>query len=414
MGTLEHKQTHGSLQPNTNMIPLLVFLCAQLVASAPVKRQSCSLLVSDFSGSITSNNLGLYQSDDGSMASKTLSGGKMTLVPKSSGQGYFYTNVGCPSTLYSSVSLSISCQTGSFRVELQAGTSCGNAKPYYSNALTCSPTESTVTVPFSSFGLGSVVVKSVVLYGLIGSTTIDNVVLGCSGTVSTSTVQPTSIKPTSTINPTVTAGQVFSTCAPGLVAITFDDGPWINDLSLLDTLARLGVPATFFVNGNNWNLIDAMVEELQAMYNRGHEVLSHTWSHPSMPSLSDSQIQDQMLKLEAKLKQYLGVVPQLMRPPFGEWNERVRTVMAKLGYSLVLWNLDSFDWSLQDANAQLKFVQDSLQGTDPSKDGFILLNHDTVDSTVYGGIEKIVLDLRSRGYKFVKVSECVGVSPYKS
>ena len=74
-------------------------------------------------------------------------------------------------------------------------------------------------------------------------------------------------------------GSIITSCTqPGVVALTFDDGPYIYTGSVLDTLKAAGVPATFFVNGDNWGSI--LAEENQALVRRmveeGHQVGSHT------------------------------------------------------------------------------------------------------------------------------------------
>ena len=67
---------------------------------------------------------------------------------------------------------------------------------------------------------------------------------------------------------------------PKLVALTFDDGPDPNwTPQVLDVLKAKGVPATFFVVGDN-----ALTERglLQRELAEGHEVGSHTYTHPNL------------------------------------------------------------------------------------------------------------------------------------
>lgn len=50
----------------------------------------------------------------------------------------------------------------------------------------------------------------------------------------------------------VSAQEVVTSCKPGYVALTFDDGPYKFTNELLDLLESESVKATFFVNGNNF------------------------------------------------------------------------------------------------------------------------------------------------------------------
>jgi peptidoglycan/xylan/chitin deacetylase (PgdA/CDA1 family) len=51
-------------------------------------------------------------------------------------------------------------------------------------------------------------------------------------------------------------GTAITTCTvPGVVALTFDDGPWVYTESVLDQLKAGGHRATFFINGNNYDSI---------------------------------------------------------------------------------------------------------------------------------------------------------------
>src|SRR5262249_52955939 len=71
---------------------------------------------------------------------------------------------------------------------------------------------------------------------------------------------------------------------PKLVALTFDDGPdpvWTP--KILDILKAKKVPATFFVIGENGLAERGLLERL---VNEGHEVGSHTYTHPNLANAS--------------------------------------------------------------------------------------------------------------------------------
>jgi peptidoglycan/xylan/chitin deacetylase (PgdA/CDA1 family) len=73
-------------------------------------------------------------------------------------------------------------------------------------------------------------------------------------------------------------GSVITSCtAPGTVALTFDDGPYIYTETLLDKLDAAGFRATFFQNGQNWDSIYNYNSTLKRMISDGHQIASHTY-----------------------------------------------------------------------------------------------------------------------------------------
>jgi peptidoglycan/xylan/chitin deacetylase (PgdA/CDA1 family) len=69
---------------------------------------------------------------------------------------------------------------------------------------------------------------------------------------------------------------IYSCSQHGKVALTFDDGPYLYTSTLLDTLEAAGHRATFFQNGNNWDIIYNYNSTIQRMVQNNHQVCSHT------------------------------------------------------------------------------------------------------------------------------------------
>ncbi|KAK9686239.1 chitin deacetylase [Basidiobolus ranarum] len=74
-------------------------------------------------------------------------------------------------------------------------------------------------------------------------------------------------------------------CQAGQWALTFDDGPSQYTAQLLDILAAANVKATMI--GTNAIQFPDVVKRA---YDEGHQIASHTWSHPHLMSLSNKQI----------------------------------------------------------------------------------------------------------------------------
>ncbi|KAJ7152769.1 carbohydrate esterase family 4 protein [Mycena filopes] len=205
---------------------------------------------------------------------------------------------------------------------------------------------------------------------------------------------------------------VYSKCVnPNHIALTFDDGPWNYETELVNYLNNNNVKGTFFVNGNNYGCIYDVetADTLTNTFKAGHEVLSHTWSHPHLKNLTDSQIAVEISRLDTAFKKVLGIVPKLLRPPYGEYNDDVRTVAAAQGKDLVVWDFDSLDSDGASA-AKSKKLYDAKIAKKPST--LLALNHETEVTTVRQVIPYVVPKLLAAGYEMVTVSECLGVDPY--
>jgi len=78
------------------------------------------------------------------------------------------------------------------------------------------------------------------------------------------------------------------------------------------------VRATFFVLGEHLSEDRSYAKSmLNRMWSDGHDVGSHSWDHPNLTQLSDSDIRSQMSRTEVLIKEAVGFVPTIMRPPYG-------------------------------------------------------------------------------------------------
>jgi peptidoglycan/xylan/chitin deacetylase (PgdA/CDA1 family) len=182
------------------------------------------------------------------------------------------------------------------------------------------------------------------------------------------------------------------------VALTFDDGPGKQTKTLLEMLRRAHARATFFSVGE---MVAQRPGDLRRIDAAGHEIGDHSWSHPLLTSLSDSQIHRQVASTASEIKRAIGRKPELMRPPYGGVNSRVRADLGKDGWPIVLWTVDPLDW--KDRNTTIVANRVLSQVTP----GAIVLMHDIHPTTV-AAVPRILKELARRGYTFVTVSELYG------
>ncbi|KAF7727428.1 chitin deacetylase [Apophysomyces ossiformis] len=164
-------------------------------------------------------------------------------------------------------------------------------------------------------------------------------------------------------------------------ALTFDDGPSNLTSWLLDMLSEYDVKATFCLQGSHVKKYPDIVKRI---VREGHQIVSHTYSHPHLMSLSNENILFEIKATEEAIWEAAGVRPIYVRPPFGEADERVRTILELLGYKILMWNVDPVDYKVfEEPDAGKKILASFInasRGIDTDLNlhndrGFISLQH---------------------------------------
>lgn len=127
------------------------------------------------------------------------------------------------------------------------------------------------------------------------------------------------------------------------VYLTFDEG-YENGYTaaILDTLKAQGVKAVFFVT---YDYCKSSPELVERMIAEGHTVGNHSYSHPSFPKCSESEVVEEVTLLHDYVKENFGYEMTLFRFPMGEYSERTLVALQKLGYTSVFWSFAYQDWN---------------------------------------------------------------------
>jgi len=178
------------------------------------------------------------------------------------------------------------------------------------------------------------------------------------------------------------------------VALTFDDGPSGKyTRQLLDGLYDRGIKATFLLCG--YRMKD-YPDITQRIFDEGHEIGIHGYSHKSMKTMSRRDIAAEIADTQALLPQ--GCVPQFLRPPGGCCSDGVRQVAEVRQLAILSWSVDPRDWATRDTAAIETAVLRNI------KDGDIVLLHDMTVSSVQAALD-IADTLIEDGFEIVTVSE---------
>ncbi len=183
---------------------------------------------------------------------------------------------------------------------------------------------------------------------------------------------------------------------PKYVALTFDDGPSGKyTRQLLDGLYDRGVNATFLLCG--YRMKD-YPDITQRIYDEGHEIGYHGYSHKNMKELSRRDIASEIIDTEALLP--AGCAPKFLRPPGGCCSDAVRQVAQARELAILGWSVDPRDWATDDTAAIERSVLKNIN------DGDIVLLHDMTVSSVQAALD-IIDTLLEENFEIVTVSELV-------
>lgn len=174
--------------------------------------------------------------------------------------------------------------------------------------------------------------------------------------------------------------------------LTFDEG-YENGCTagILDTLKEKNVRAVFFVT---YDYCKRNPELVKRMIAEGHTVGNHTWSHPSLPECSPDELYSELSLLHEYVRDEFGYDMYVMRPPKGEFSQRVLACAKELGYTTVLWSFAYPDW---DVNNQPDPEQAFQKITGKSHNGAVYLLH-AVSETNAAILGRVIDYWRDNGF----------------
>lgn len=189
-----------------------------------------------------------------------------------------------------------------------------------------------------------------------------------------------------------------------IVALTFDDAPDENNTHrILDILKKHDVKASFFMIGTTMN--DENITAVKRSFDEGHLVLNHSFNHPRFTNLDENETLLQLDRAASRIESITGSYPLLFRPPYGSINANVVNTVNTSGSTIILWSLDSLDWTLKDPYAVANNVVSNV------RNGDIILMHR--NKTSVASLEMIIETLSAIGYRFTTLDKMLGLKAYK-
>jgi peptidoglycan/xylan/chitin deacetylase (PgdA/CDA1 family) len=180
------------------------------------------------------------------------------------------------------------------------------------------------------------------------------------------------------------------------IAITVDDGPDpVYTPRILDIFRDHAVKATFFVVGG---AAEQYPDIVMRMKKEGHDVGSHSYSHPYFNRLSWTGANREIRMTRWVLDRILGEECKLFRPPHGKLSLRSLIPAWAAGQSVVMWSVD-----LKDYGASAGEVEAQLDRTSFSS-GDIILYHG-INEAALKALPRVIKAGLEKGREAVTISE---------
>ena len=185
-----------------------------------------------------------------------------------------------------------------------------------------------------------------------------------------------------------------------IIALTIDDGPSEYTNEIMQVLKANGATATFFIIGSQ---VAGQKETLQHLIRNGNELGNHAMYDEPSRSLSDSTLAEQIRSVEEMLHEAYAAVgadvpPRYFRPGSGFFTERMRVVLDRLGYRLVLGSIYPHDPQIPFWRINASHILSML------RPGGIIICHDRRSWTA-PTLRKVLAEIGRQGYRTVTVTE---------
>ena len=189
------------------------------------------------------------------------------------------------------------------------------------------------------------------------------------------------------------------------IALSFDDGPHPNTLSILELLKKYNARATFFCIGKN---IRQHPEILKRILDEGHIIGNHSYTHSPMIDFYRKETMIRELKdTDALIQQLTGKKVRFFRPPYGVTNPSIRRALDVTKHLVIGWNIRSMDGIIKNKTIILNRIIKRI------KPGSIILLHDTRPETV-PVLEQLLLILAEKKYEVVPTAQLLNLDAYEN
>ncbi|KAI0143624.1 hypothetical protein GGR57DRAFT_507942 [Xylariaceae sp. FL1272] len=185
-----------------------------------------------------------------------------------------------------------------------------------------------------------------------------------------------------------------------IVALTIDDAPSEHTEEIIGILKANDAKATFFVIGGQ---VAGREDKLVDIVLNGNELGNHAMHDEASRDLSDDELTEQIETVRNKISVAYQTArhapsPQYFRPGSGFFSDRMRTLVNKLGYRLVLGSVYPHDPQIHSSWLNARHILSMV------RPGSIIICHDRRSWTA-PMLQKVLRKLKKDGYQVTTLTE---------
>lgn len=146
--------------------------------------------------------------------------------------------------------------------------------------------------------------------------------------------------------------------------------------------------------------IEKFPEAVKKIDEAGHEIASHSNTHPHVNQLSYEQNIEEIEKSNDKIEKVTGKRTKIYRAPYGEYNDTVIKAAQDKKYYTIQWNLDTLDYSGLTGEEMWKRLEGKM------KAGDIILSHNGTEHTA-DSLDMLLKNIKKKGLEIVTISNLI-------
>ncbi len=146
--------------------------------------------------------------------------------------------------------------------------------------------------------------------------------------------------------------------------------------------------------------IEKFPEAVKKINEAGHEIASHSNTHPHVNNLNYEENIEEIEKSNEKIEKITGSKTKIYRAPYGEYNDTVIKAAQDKGFYTIQWNLDTLDYTGITGNEMWNRLKDKI------KSGDIILSHNGTKHTAES-LDMLLKNIKEKGLEIVKVSDLI-------
>ena len=146
--------------------------------------------------------------------------------------------------------------------------------------------------------------------------------------------------------------------------------------------------------------VDKYPEAVKKIYEAGHEIGSHSNTHPHVNNLTAEKNLEEIKLSVDKIEKITGYKTNLYRAPYGEYNNTVIKTAQQNGFYPIQWNLDTLDYQGLTGEEMWNRLKNKLDG------GAIILSHNGTKHTA-DSLDMLIKNIKASGFQVTTVSEII-------